>query len=233
MKQYNFYATLFDAFQRYFDASETWDKYYSEKYTLEEYELIAKQELIDKINRVPFQSDAADRGTAFNQLIDSILTETEQDNIKLVDKDYVVKVNKDYYFDAETVKDIAMYFIDCIPQYYTEKIVELDNYNVKLYGYIDMISPFKIIDIKTTSKYEAFKYRKNWQHKIYPFCLNNINHLFEYYVVEFTSKNKVYKEVYGYLESYTSDIYEMIDKMVLFLNENRYLITDKKIFNEL
>jgi hypothetical protein len=232
MKTYNFYATLFDAFQRYFDTAEIWDKYYTEKFTLEEYEAQAEKELLDKINRVPFVSEAADKGTAFNQLIDSIITETQQDNIKLVNKDYIVNVNRDYYFDAEICKDIAMNFIDCIPQYYTQKLLEGADYNVMLYGYIDMVAPFKLIDIKTTAKYESFKYRKNWQHKVYPFCMNNISDIFEYYVVEFASEIRVHREVYNYLPSYTADILEMIDKMILFIENHRNLITDKKIVND-
>ena len=60
MKQYNFYTTLLDAFQRYLDAESIYEKYFNEKMSFAEYEAQAKQELIDKINRVPFDSEAAD-----------------------------------------------------------------------------------------------------------------------------------------------------------------------------
>ena len=45
------------------------------------------------------------------------------------------------------------------------------------------LMPLSIHDIKTTSKYEAFKYKNNWQHIVYPFC-TGIND-FEYNITDF------------------------------------------------
>jgi len=56
MVQYKFYATLLDSYQWYLDSED--DNSF--------------QEFIDKINRVPFTSEAAERGTAFNKLVDLI-----------------------------------------------------------------------------------------------------------------------------------------------------------------
>ncbi len=108
---------------------------------------------------------------------------------------------------------------------------------VNLYGYIDEVKEFTIIDIKTTASYKAFKFRNNWQHVVYPFCLNksgiNIEN-FVYLVVEMSGKKvKIHEEIYNY--SFSNDIsrlYTMCEKFILFLETNRNLITDKKIFNE-
>lgn len=87
--KYCFYPTLLDSFTRYLtiDAEEAfyqgedgkWHRNYNESdgtfhYSQEEVDAIALQELIDKINRKPFEpSEAASKGTIFNEIVDCIL----------------------------------------------------------------------------------------------------------------------------------------------------------------
>ena len=93
------------------------------------------------------------------------------------------------------------------------------------------MTAFKVADIKTTSKYYAGKYRKNWQHIVYPFCLNQskvfINE-FEYTVTDF--KNS-YTELYVF-DSLRDEprLVEHCEKLIQFLEKNKELITDDKIF---
>lgn len=76
-----FSPTLLDAFQHFLDAPSDWNKFYgdveedNEKYiSIAEYEQKSFDELIDKINRVPHAPiEAADKGTAFNDLVDTLL----------------------------------------------------------------------------------------------------------------------------------------------------------------
>ena len=56
--KYKIYPTLLDGFQRYLDSEED----------------TALQELIDKINRKPFTSVAADKGTAFNEVVEGVIS---------------------------------------------------------------------------------------------------------------------------------------------------------------
>ena len=75
-KHYSAYATLLDSFQSYLDAERTYYKYFTSEnpsVTVDEWCDKMYTDLINKINRVPFQSEAADRGTAFNELVDALV----------------------------------------------------------------------------------------------------------------------------------------------------------------
>lgn len=239
MKRYNFYATLLDAFQRYLDAESIYEKYFNEKMSFAEYEAQAKQELIDKINRVPFDSDAADKGTAFNELVDVLAHKITSDKITFTEEKeiYTVKYkDRKFTFDKATCKTISEKIKGAIPQYFCSADLNIGDNIVNLYGYIDEVKEFDIIDIKTTGSYQAFKFRNNWQHIVYPFCLNERGiyiDSFIYMIVEFTSKNvNLHDEIYKYKKSDVYRLIEICDKLILFLEQNKNLITDKKIFNE-
>ena len=92
MIKYKIYPTLLDAFRRYRHAYELWEDYYGfsedPKHTAEEFEQKCLEELLDKINRKPLEdTTAADRGTCFNEIIDSIVTgrPSERVNVERVE----------------------------------------------------------------------------------------------------------------------------------------------------
>ena len=71
--RYQFYATLLDSFQSYLSSDEIWEKYWGnstkpETLTPDEFCEKSKQDVLDRINRVPFQSAAADQGHASMRL---------------------------------------------------------------------------------------------------------------------------------------------------------------------
>lgn len=75
--KYRFYPSLLDKFEQYLRADEQVESFWNVdnetgeyKKSPEEIEAELKQTLLDAINRVPFESEAADRGTAFNAIID-------------------------------------------------------------------------------------------------------------------------------------------------------------------
>lgn len=74
---YKFTSSLLQAFQDYLDSEALYEKFYgfSEEPTLtyQEYEEQKFKELIDKINRVPFESEAASRGSCLNEIVDCIV----------------------------------------------------------------------------------------------------------------------------------------------------------------
>ena len=88
--KYNFYATLLDSFQNYLDRAELYQKYYcfseTPPYTEVEWDEKMERELIDKINRVPFESEAADKGTAFNEVVDCIVENRTSENMFISSK---------------------------------------------------------------------------------------------------------------------------------------------------
>lgn len=78
--KYRIYPSVLDKFQKFLDsdlvAEEFWNKDSEGDYKLspEEMSVQLEQELLDCINRVPHDpSEAADKGTAFNEVIDCII----------------------------------------------------------------------------------------------------------------------------------------------------------------
>lgn len=75
--KYRLYPSLLDKFEQYLRADEQVESFWNVdnetgeyKKSPEEIEAELKQTLLDAINRVPFESEAADKGTAFNTIID-------------------------------------------------------------------------------------------------------------------------------------------------------------------
>ncbi|PID94314.1 MAG: HNH endonuclease, partial [Bacteroidetes bacterium] len=186
--QYNFYATLLDGFQSYLSSSEIYQQYYGNsenpKISEEDFEKEQFQSLIDRINRVPFESEASDKGTAFNEVIDCIIENRKSEKWDIVsdkNNNTIVagrvknieekQVAQTFGFDLKLSVEIAKYLEGALTQQFVESVLPTQYGNVRLYGYIDQLMPFKVVDLKTTKSYKAFKYRNNWQHKVYPFCL--------------------------------------------------------------
>ena len=150
--------------------------------------------MIDRINRVPFESEAADKGTCYNELIDCLILK------KKPEKEMEFKTHKDlgviaaayksyiWEFPLDLTLKIRDYFKESIPQLHVSAPLETKYGTIELYGYIDELLPFKVCDLKTTGKYNAFKFKDNWQHKVYPYCLienGNLVSDFEYVVTDF------------------------------------------------
>ncbi len=242
--QFKFYATLLDKFQGYLSSSEIYQEYWgfseNPSKTEEEFEFEQFQGLIDSINRVPFESEAADKGTAFNELVDCLIEHRKSDKMEMksigepgaIPVSIEVKFkNHVFYFPYALTMEFAKYFKGAITQQFVEAIIETKYGPVLLYGYLDELLPFKIADIKTTSKYSAFKFKNNWQHIVYPYCLNEcgtpIND-FEYTVTDF--KN-TWTENYTFRpEIDTLKLVQHCERFIEFLQQNRKLITDTKIF---
>src|SRR5574343_653915 len=84
---YKVYATLLDSFMDYQDSDAIWDKYWGwsedPPHTPEEFHQLQFQSLIDRINRVPFDSEAADRGTAFNEVVDCMIEHRKSEKVEI------------------------------------------------------------------------------------------------------------------------------------------------------
>lgn len=239
--KYKFYATLLDSFQGYLNSSEIYQKYwgFSENpaKTEEEFELEQYQGLIDRINRVPFDSEAADKGTAFNEVIDCIIDNVKSEKMEIEKSTYrgksVIKATyneRTFNFDTELCKQFASLLQGSLTQQYTEGVLQTKYGDVLVYGYIDQIMPFKVVDTKTTGKYSVFKFRNNWQHKVYPYCLKqngvDINE-FEYLVTDFRN---IYTETYTFTQKDVQALVLHCEQFIEFIEAHKHLITDEKIF---
>ena len=88
---YRIYPTILDAYFNYLNSDVIYERYYgwSENPPCTEDEFRQKQfqELIDRINRKPFDSEAADRGTCFGEIIDCMI-ENRKSSIMEISKAY-------------------------------------------------------------------------------------------------------------------------------------------------
>lgn len=246
-KQYNIYATLLDGFSGYLNSNTIYEAYwgFSENpaKSAEEFEKEQFQSLIDRINRVPFASEAADKGTAFNEIVDCIILGQKSDKMEIAsDKGQgtiTARYNgRTFVFPTSLCREFADYYKGACPQVYTEAMLPTSHGDVKLYGYIDELMPNSVHDIKTTSKYAAGKYRNGWQHVVYPYCLNaegcNIT-LFEYNIAEIGKYGGIatYTETYNYIpEIEVPKLTDIAERFIEFLEWNGKMITDRKIFNK-
>ena len=251
--KYRIYATLLDAFGAYLNSDVIWDKYWgwseNPPHTPEEFHEQQFQELIDRINRKPFDSEAADRGTAFNEIIDCMIEHRKSDTVE-VEKIYgivngeaqVISLkttynNREFTFPISLCCEFANYYKGALTQQRVEAILPTAYGNVLVYGLIDELMPTSVHDIKTTGSYTVGKFKDHHQHLVYPFALMQNGsdvRTFEYNIVEFNKGGYV---VDTYTETYVFNperdipiLTEHCEEFIRFLEENRELITDKKIF---
>lgn len=267
--KYRIYPSLLDQFQNLLDyelvADEAWNKvsgkgiregrYDCDKevgdYVLTPDEMYYKIEadLIDSINRIDGEySEAADKGTVFNEIIDCIIEHrnTNIQGCRLKSGNGCIFASYhdfNFVFDAQFCKDFASMFKGSLTQYRCEANMLTKYGNVLLYGYIDEWVKDRVIDIKTTSYYNFGKFERKWQRHLYPYCviesgmIDNISS-FEYAVVQFPKYASVYygtyyKEEYTYNHEDSSKRLKMhVEAFIEWLESRREYITNKTIFGE-
>lgn len=248
--RYNLYATLLDGYYNVLHSEDIYERLWGMSdeppCTPGEFNEQQRQSFIERINRIPFDSEAADRGTAFNEVIDCMIESRNSSKIdvqRIYSEDAVLIAldvtynDRSFYFPLDLCREVADYYNGAITQHYVEADLPTRYGIVKLYGYIDELMPHSVHDIKTTRRYYVGKYRNNFQHLVYPYCLNKGGckiRDFEYNVVEFgKSGYNTYTEHYAFdPERDIPRLVEHCEGLIDFIEKNRHLITDKKIFNE-
>jgi hypothetical protein len=195
--RYRIYPTLLNAFLRYErQAAALAD------------EMGAKQELLDRINRVPQPTTVPQqRGIDF----ESALTTGEGE---AAFPDHILDRMRRY-----------------LPRRYRTQVFvrAVVRGDIEIYGMVDVLAGNRAIDIKTTARYEPPKFHLNPQN-LYLLGLHRwgVDQL-DYLITDF---NDVYVESYHYA---TYDFGPLLDGLVRFssfLEEHRPLITDKKVLRE-
>lgn len=216
MPKYKFYATLLDSFQ-YYLKSEYDDAF---------------EEFINKLNRVPFESESARKGTSFNNLIDELVEAQGNITLQLTPNEKGVYVYGPDKFKAHIVDQFYTICKFGKPQVFVSGILKTSRGPVELYGYMDYILPGgNMIDIKTTGSYTFPKYLHNWQHIVYPFCMNSNGMPLNHFSYEVTDFNNYMREDYLYNEE--RDLPRLtyhVEHLIDFIEQHRELITDKKLF---
>ena len=271
MKQHNYkiYPSLLDKFQQFLDADEKVEAFWNidnetgeYKKTSEEIEAELFQSLIDSINRVPFDSEAAQKGTAFNAIIDcyllkkkhvpterepyTIIGDVESNIIQVYFPKTDISPERNFLFDRAWCIEQVEYFKDSIPQLFVSADLPTKYGDVELYGYIDYLNKNVVIDAKTTSKYEFGKYEKYWQRHTYPYCLIASGLMESVKAFEFTAfalkggtsrtpliSGTRFPEYYTYNhEKSVKLLTNHVERFIEFLEANREHISNTKIFGE-
>ena len=304
MQQHNyaFSPSLLDAYQRmvdtkvedffYQDETGAWHLNWNEAeeslhYSEEEVDALLKQEFIDKVNKVPTPpSEAASKGTAFNEIVDCLVKKCKPSNEGIIIKTirrgsdlyearkkgdiehndldamrpiceaefakigvpfiYAAIDGFEFFFDKDFCLEAAEYFKNCICQYYTKGFLETSKGVVELHGYIDYLRQDRLYDAKTTKRYAFGDFQKKWQRYTYPFTLIESGMMKEVNSFEFTiyllkggsSRTPLitgtqYKEVYTYdHEQARRMLTQQCERVIEFLEDNRSLISNKKVFGQ-
>lgn len=185
------------------------------------------QELIDKINRVkPSEFPiAAKKGIQFEDTVNKLLKGM---NIQRRDGVYVAQ---DFEFNSVIVDKIVHKLANHKKQQeYIQAIVPTEIGNVKLYGFVDYTYPDSDVDLKTTGSYSFGKFKINNQHKCYSLIRESNGTPikdFKYLVTDFSH---VFVETYPSSKQLHEEFLQEVYGFNEFLQTNRELITDTKIF---
>ena len=260
--RYRIYPSLLDKFQSLLDVEQAVEEFWNldsegeYKETADEMSDRLEQELLDAINRVPREPiEAADKGTCFNEVVDCLIAhrKCEHEGMDIqsgemgANRVITAKLNGfEFHYDVDLCKEVAKDMEGAISQHLCKAVLPTAYGEVELYGYADEILADKVVDIKTTGRYDFGKYGKGWQRFVYPYCLVESGELesvsaFIYYVVVWsggTSRTpvltgKVYPEEYTY-DHAASELYlrQICERLIEWLEAHRDSITDKKIFAE-
>ncbi len=288
-KHYSAYATLLDGFQSYLDAEKTYYKYFTSEnpsMTVDEWCDKMYTDLINKINRVPFTSEAADKGTAFNELVDALIKKPLDKRQKENDMEsdfltlrvvllqikgrrktdpvterlaYEVEFDPDrtrrkealanlkegeelpafqepqtFTFFKDITDEFVEYYDGAIPQVFVKGTLETTCGVIDLYGYADELMPFSCHDIKTTKNYHAGNFKEHWQHLVYPFCLQKMGMDISHFEYNITNFKETFSEVYVFEPSRDiPKLRDICEHFIQFLEANRDVITDEKVFKSL
>ena len=263
--KYRFSPSALSKFQKYLDSDKEFEDFMNVdadgnyKLSLDEITEDNEQELLDYINKVPQEpSEAADKGTCFNEIIDRMILHQKEgrEDVKIksgkmligdMDEVPVVYAKMDgfsFTFDLELCLDMAKELNGAIPQYHTEAILPTKYGNVLLHGFIDYVIGDVVVDLKTTSRYSYPKYDVGFQHDLYPYCLITSGVMdsvseFDYLVVQWKdlvgkpTTGTVYLEPYTYNhEQATARLRNTCEWFIEWLELNRDRITNKQIFGE-
>lgn len=266
--KYKFYPSLLQSFQRFLDSEidaedfSNCDRDTGEyKRTADEIAAEREQALIDAINRVEREpSEAADKGTCLNEIVDCILLNTKSTRDDVTIRTTKVEIpdmpNKfipciqakmhefEFNFDMAFCRSVADYFKGSVPQHLCSAPITTKYGVVELYGYIDYVpADGRVCDLKSTSNYTFGKFANGWQKHVYPYCLIESGEMsdvrmFEYTVYQLKSTISdptitgiQYREEYTYNHEYSTRQLRMIcERFIEWLEAHKSVITDTKIF---
>ena len=210
---YRINPSLLNKWTELVNSDRDWEQFYGDadepSVSPEEFFQKREQELLDAINRVPFKSEPASRGTALNELVDCIVENRKQREDMQVFRVYDPQAQEVFHqdllqalrvelegftfiFDINLVRALADYYKGATCQYRCEATMDTLYGPVILYGDADYIRQDIVYDLKSTSRYSAYgKYSEGHQKDLYPWALTESGDVqgisgFEYTIVPLT-----------------------------------------------
>lgn len=245
---YKISPSLLNSLRDYLESDDVWEKYWGRSFdpskTRQQFKDEKAKDLLNSINGVKTRSRAADKGTAFNNLVDllynKITIEESGLTIEENSKFFFVKFNgEEFTFIKEQVYEVASKYQNFKSQIYVNTILETVYGNVMLHGYIDEFKPDDptVYDIKTTKKYEQDKFWSNFQHSLYIYCLRKEGYKVDKFIYDVYVMNEPgyiighHTEEYNFKENIDSEIISLrfyCEQLIEFIKQNRDKITNKK-----
>ena len=263
---YRITPTILNKWTELVNADRDWETYYGSadepSISSEDYYAKKVRELLDTINREPFTSEAASRGTALNELVDCIVDNRKQRDDMTVQRIYsesealndqrvvALRASLDgfsFRFDIGLVRSLAEYFKGAICQYRCEAVMDTEFGPVILYGDADYILRDVVYDLKSTSKYTAYgKFEEGWQKDLYPWALIESGEMegitgFEYTIVPLSGgtssspliTGEIKSEWYDYSHGMaTRRLRQVLEAFLPWLEDHRSYIFHPRIFNQ-
>lgn len=170
----------------------------------------------------------------FRELITPRLTNLLPDKIEFYYRGEVgEKESKKFIVNIPMLVEMAAPLAYSTTQLRVRSVIDTRFGKVCLYGLLDNIKENVIYDQKTTSRYEFPKYVHNSQHLVYPYCCIKSGIEVDNFQYRITDFRNVYVEEYPVksLEYLEDAIRLRATDFIVFLEEHRSFIKDKKIFN--
>ena len=256
---YCFTPSQLDAFQDFIDSEYLWEQFWGNaevpNKSAEEFAAECEKKLIDMINRCPKEPiEAADRGTAFNELVDMLIHKRscQIDSMEVSPSceahPYTVIVAYNGFkweFSTSSLIDLSKrYPKTTISQYPCAAPLQTQKGDVWLYGYLDEWCGNKVSDLKTTENYSFGKYKRKWQRHVYPYTLVEAGDCteiaeFEYTACQLSKPTKkcpviffaIYPEIYTYdHEQSRRCLQDHCERFISWIEHRKEFITDAKIF---
>jgi hypothetical protein len=185
------------------------------------------QELVYKINGVKTpMSKSAMRGVAFESVVNALLLEKETEVYESV------YIKSGFTFD----KSVTDRIVRKLSGYGTMQkkisaVIDTPVGKVRLHGKVDYAYKNMHVDLKTTRKYATGKYGGYNQHGSYSLIEKTNGTPIEYFNYLVTDFTNVYIEPYEIEDSLHRRVIGNICDFTTWLEKNRALITNEKIFS--
>lgn len=221
---YRIYPTLLDSFTRYKGSGQFKEA------------AAAKQDLLNKINRVPEpMPEIVFKGKWFKEAVDFLCEKSENGESIEIWSGYdgvYRRVHSGHQFECDM--EVMQYFVKklqfSVKEFFCQGQIVVDNEIVELYGYVDNIREDVIWDCKFVQKYDLAKYFSSSQRLVYPYCVEQQGGQVSQFEFLATNGEEIFAETYNWKpERDVPMLKNTIADFIEFIEKHRSFITDKKL----